>query len=153
MNSASCPRVALLTGSDIWSKEPHELLDLLVTAAGASIPLLRTKIQGLVRGEIFWILEGERLHPSLVEEVTGQGDLVHGVLIIETDERHIREILQQRAREPIAEDLVRCVAAVDSLYGSWLLDEARRRGLRWVRSRPWETLPQRIQRGIRHRAG
>lgn len=95
------------------------------------------------------VIEGERIHPLLVENAMKAGQAV-GVFIIEEQPRRIYQTLQIRSQRfrDLTEDQKWKVAGFDGLYGQWLRVEAARRGLPWEPAQPWDTLCERILRHV-----
>jgi 2-phosphoglycerate kinase len=91
------------------------------------------------------VLEGDFIHPSLAAmEAFGEqpnSGRVQAVFLHEPDEQQL--LANLTAREP-ALPPQRGRARLSYLYGQWLADEARRRGIAVVESRPWESLFERV---------
>lgn len=130
---------------DIWDRPAAELRDLLIQAANVAVPYLRQQILSLSAFPTGWIMEGERVHPDLVERVLYEG-LAQAVFIIETDALRLYDTLMERLPgfRNISESRRRAVAEVDRLYNLWLGAEAARRNLVCVESQPWQSLADRV---------
>jgi hypothetical protein len=129
---------------DIWDRPPAELRDLLIQAADVAAPYLRQQILTLSTFPTGWIMEGERVHPDLVERV-GEG-VAQAVFIIETDALRLYDTLMERLPgfRNISESRRRAVAEVDRLYNVWIKAEAARGNLVCVESQPWQSLADRV---------
>lgn len=141
---ASCLRP--LDGSEeIWDRPPAELRDLLIKAAEAAIPYLLEQVSSLAASGTGWIVEGERVHPELIERLQ-RDEQTHGLFIIETDAARLYRTLLERLPNftKLGESRRRAVAEVDRLYNLWLAEEAARRNLSCLASQPWPTLPERL---------
>jgi 2-phosphoglycerate kinase len=139
------PRLQPLGKSEeIWDRPPSELCCLLTKAAEAAVPYLLQQISSLATSDTGWIIEGERVHPGLVErsELDGQA---RGLFIIETDAERLYQTLMERLPgfKRLAQSRRRAVAELDRLYNLWLIEEASKRNLTCLESQPWATLPQR----------
>lgn len=130
---------------EVWDEAPAELCWRLIAAAEAAIPYLLGQIATLAAAGEGWILEGERVHPELIEQAARDGT-ARGVLIIETDALRLFQTLHERLPgfKTLRESRQRAVAELDSLYNLWLSEEASRRGVECVASQPWHTLAERL---------
>ncbi|MDT5122633.1 MAG: hypothetical protein QOC96_2115 [Acidobacteriota bacterium] len=140
------PRLQPLDGSlEIWDRPAVELRDLLIVAAEVAVPYLLQQISSLAASGTGWIVEGERVHPNLIERLQRDGR-AQGVFIIETDAARLYRTLMERLPgfKKIAETRRRTVAEVDRLYNLWLAQEASERNLPCLESQPWQTLPERV---------
>jgi 2-phosphoglycerate kinase len=140
------PRLQPLDGSlEIWDRPTAELRDLLIVAAETAVPYLLQQISSLAASGTGWIVEGERVHPNLIERLQRDGR-AQGVFIIETDAARLYRTLMERLPgfKKIAESRRRTVAEVDRLYNLWLAQEASERNLPCLESQPWQTLPERV---------
>lgn len=89
-------RLRPLDGSiEVWDRPADELCRLLVAAAEAAIPYLTEQATALCVGGGGWVLEGERLHPELVERLAQDG-VTQGIFILETSAERIHEALVSR---------------------------------------------------------
>jgi 2-phosphoglycerate kinase len=141
------PRLNPLGGPiEIWDRPPEGLCALLVSAAEAATPLIEPQVRERASAGGA-VIEGERIHPTLIARMQAAG-LATGVLIIEADGERLHQTLMARSRgfHRLPEARRRAVAEVDRRYGAWLAAEAARRGLPAVTSQPWETLPDRCLR-------
>jgi hypothetical protein len=129
---------------EIWDRPAQELCELLIAAANAATPYLSRKVEDLVTSRRGWVVEGERVHPELVERVQSSGR-ARGIFIVETDARRLHDTLFERlpGLGELSESRQRAIAEVDRLYNLWLIDEAAGRGLSCVASQPWDTLADR----------
>jgi hypothetical protein len=135
-----------LRGSDsVWDRPPSEICQLLISAAEAAVPYQVTQSLQLAEGQADWILEGERVHPSLIERLTTLG-VARGVFIVEPDAERLTETLvgQLPGFMILAQPRRRTIAEVDRLYNMWLLDETSLRNGMSVESEPWATLADRV---------
>lgn len=132
-------------GMEIWDRPPIELCDLLTKAAAAAPPYLLQQVSSLSQSNTGWIIEGERVHPGLVERLERNGQ-ARGLFIIETNRERLYQTLMERLPgfKKIAEARRRAVAELDRLYNLWLIEEASKRNLTCLESQPWATLPQRV---------
>jgi len=140
------PRLRPLDGAlEIWDRPTAELRDLLIVAAEMAVPYLLQQISGLVASGTGWIVEGERVHPNLIERLQRDGR-AQAVFIIETDAARLYRTLMERLPgfKKIAESRRRTVAEVDRLYNLWLAQEASQRNLPCLDSQPWQTLSERV---------
>jgi len=140
------PRLNPLAGPlTIWDEPPAELCERLIAAADAAVPYLMQQAHDLCAADTGWIMEGERVHPKLVERLW-RGGVARGVFIVETDAGRLYETLMARLPGFITlpESRRRAVAEVDRLYNVWLVEEASRRNLPCVESQPWPTLADRV---------
>jgi 2-phosphoglycerate kinase len=140
------PRLRPLDGAlEIWDRPTAELRDLLILAAEMAVPYLLQQISSLAASGTGWIVEGERVHPDLIERLQRDGR-AQGVIIIETDAERLYRTLMERLPgfKKIAESRRRTVAEVDRLYNLWLMEEASQRNLPCLESQPWQTLPERV---------
>jgi broad-specificity NMP kinase len=130
---------------EIWDRPAAELRDLLVVAAKEAVPYLLQQIDALNSSQTGWIVEGERVHPSLVERLSGEG-AAQGVFIVEMDAQRLYETLMKRLPDfgKISKSRRRAVAEVDRLYNLWLVEESLKRNLPYLESQPWPTLPERV---------
>jgi hypothetical protein len=130
---------------EIWDRPPEDLCELLVVAANAAIPYITHQVEVLSEQRAGWIVEGERIHPELVEHLRNSGS-ARGLFIIETDAERLHKTLVERLPgfKAISESRQRCVAEVDRLYNLWLVNEGARRSLPCVPSQPWPSLPDRV---------
>jgi 2-phosphoglycerate kinase len=140
------PRLNPLAGPpEIWDEPAAELCARLIVSADVAVTYLRRQARDLSDAGNGWIMEGERVHPRLVECLSHE-DVARGVFIVETDAQRLYETLM--ARLPgfmtLAESRRRAVAKVDKLYNVWLVEEASRRNLPCVESQPWLTLADRL---------
>jgi hypothetical protein len=140
--------------SEVWDRPVDELLRLLVVAAQASIPYLAEQARALSAGGVGWVLEGERVHPELVERLVEDG-VAQGVFILETDAARLHATLLRRLPGFKSLTLSRqaAVAEVDRRYNLWLTEEVNLRGLSAVPSQPWETLSARVAGCLEERRG
>lgn len=129
---------------EIWDRSPHELCDLLIVAANAATPYLTRKVEVLAASRRGWVVEGERVHPELVEQLQCAGR-ARGVFIVETGAKRLHDTLVERLPgfNELSESRQQTVAEVDRLYNLWLINEATTRGLPCVASQPWGTLADR----------
>jgi 2-phosphoglycerate kinase len=134
---------------EIWDRPVPELRDMLVAAAHAATPYLVEQAEGLSNGNASWILEGERVHPELVERLQADA-LADGVFVVETSAARLHQTLLARLAgfQSLSEARQKAVAELDRQYNLWLLAEARHRGLRIVASQPWDTLAARVMSAI-----
>jgi hypothetical protein len=139
-------RLNPLAGSmEIWDRPAAALCKLLVAAAEAAVPYLTQQARALAGASLGWIMEGERVHPKLVERLSGDG-VARGLFIVETDAERLYDTLMARLPgfTEISESRRRAVAELDKLYNLWLVEEASLRNLPAVESQPWSTLADRI---------
>jgi hypothetical protein len=139
------PQLRPLDGAlDIWDRPTVELCDLLIQAANVAVPYLKQQILALSDFPTGWIMEGERVHPNLVEHVLADG-VARAVFIIETDALRLYDTLMARLPgfRNISESRRRAVAEVDRLYNLWIGAEAARRKLDCIESQPWQSLADR----------
>jgi 2-phosphoglycerate kinase len=129
---------------EIWDRPPKELCQLLIVAASSATPYIARKVDALTASRRGWIIEGERVHPGLVEQVQHAGR-ARGVFIVETHAERLHDTLVERLPGfgELSESRQRAVAEVDRLYNLWLMNEATTRGLPFVASQPWVTLADR----------
>ena len=129
---------------EIWNRPAQELCKLLSAAANAATPYLIRKVEDLVTSRRGWVVEGERVHPKLVERVQRSGR-ARGIFIVETDAGRLYDTLVERLPGfgELSESRQRAIAEVNRLYNLWLVDEAAGRGLSWIESQPWDTLVDR----------
>ncbi len=129
---------------EIWDRPPHEICELLIVAANAATPYITRKVEVLAASRRGWVMEGERVHPDLVEQVQHAGR-ARGVFIVETDADRLHDTLVARLSGfgELSESRQRAVAEVDRLYNLWLINEATTRRLPCVASQPWGTLVDR----------
>ena len=129
---------------EVWDRPPQELCELLIVAANAASPYITRKVEVLAASRRGWVVEGERVHPELVEQLQRAGR-ARGVFIVETDAKRLHETLVERLSgfSELSESRQRAIAEVDRLYNLWLAVEAERRGLPAVESHPWVTLADR----------
>jgi len=130
---------------EVWDSDPAELCRRLVSAAEAAVPYLLEQISALNEAGKDWILEGERVHPRLIEQAT-RSATVRGLVIIETDAGRLFQTLHERLPRfhTLLASRQRAVAELDRLYNLWLREESARRGVRCVTSQPWATLAERL---------
>jgi 2-phosphoglycerate kinase len=139
------PTLQPLAGPDeILDRPAVELCALLIAAANAAIPVVRSLIAECP-GTAGLIVEGERIHPQLIAELEREGR-ASGVLVVETDAERLYDTLISRSPgfRRLAESRRRCVAEMDRLYGQWLLEQGSRLGVPCISSQPWTSLPDRI---------
>ncbi|HSO76308.1 MAG TPA: hypothetical protein VLU47_15860 [Blastocatellia bacterium] len=129
---------------EIWDRPPEELCELLIAAASAATPYLTRKVENLITSRRGWVLEGERVHPELVELCQRAGQ-ARGTFIVETDAGRLHQTLGERLPgfPELSGSRQRAIVEVDRLYNLWLIDEAAGRGLTCVASQPWDTLADR----------
>ena len=139
---------------EIWDRPPQELSELLAVAANAAIPYISQQVEACEKQGVGWIVEGERIHPELVEHLRSSGSTV-GLFIVESDAERLHKTLIERLPgfKALSESRQRCVAAVDRLYNLWLVNECARRDLDWVPSQPWPSLPARVLSMVRASIG
>jgi 2-phosphoglycerate kinase len=140
------PAIQPLAGSiEIWDRPVQELCGLLVAAARASTPHLAKQAVALSKTDTDWILEGERVHPELVDQLQMDG-LAVGVFVVEPSADRLHHTLQVRLPgfQSLTPGRQKAVAALDREYNLWLIREARQRQLAVVSSQPWESLGIRI---------
>jgi 2-phosphoglycerate kinase len=127
---------------DLWDLPAEVLCARLIAAAEAAIPRIRAQLDACHTGAI---IEGERVHPALIETMERTGR-ARGVLIIETDAARLHATLIGRSRRfgELCSARQWRVAETDAQYGRWLRAEAVRRGLSIVDSQPFATLADRI---------
>jgi hypothetical protein len=137
---------------EVWDRPVAELLGLLVAAAEAAIPYLVEQVAALSVGGVGWVLEGERVHPELVERMVEDG-VARGVFIVETDALRLHNTLLDRLPgfKCLMAPRQRAVAELDRQYNLWLIKEAHRRGLCALPSQPWQTLPARVTSSLEGR--
>lgn len=139
------PTLNPLAGSlETWDRPPQELCELLIAAAKAATPYIIRKVEVLAASRRGWVVEGERVHPELVERLQREGQ-ARGVFIVETDGRRLHDTLLERLPgfSGLSESRQLTVAEVDRLYNLWLINEATSRGLCFVAPQPWVTLADR----------
>jgi 2-phosphoglycerate kinase len=142
-------RLRPLDGSDeVWDSDPARLCERLIHAAAAAIPYLLDQITALNEASKHWILEGERVHPQLIEQAARAAN-TRGVVIIETDAQRLFQTLHERLPRfhTLLASRQRAVAEVDRLYNLWLSAESARRGVICIASQPWSTLAERVLSG------
>src|SRR5438128_2679143 len=135
-----------LDGSDeVWDNDPADLCQRLIVAAEAAVPYLLDQINALNEASKDWILEGERVHPKLIEQAARSATMRGGV-IIETDAQRLLQTLYERLPRfnTLRVSRQRAVAELDRRYNLWLLEESARRGVHCLASQPWATLPERV---------
>jgi 2-phosphoglycerate kinase len=138
--------------TDVWDRPVEELLRLLVVAAEAAVPYLVEQAVALSVGGGGWVLEGERVHPELVERMAEDG-VARGVFIVETDALRLHTTLLERLPgfKCLMPSRQYAVAELDRQYNLWLMKEADRRGLCVLPSQPWQTLSARVASSLEER--
>ncbi len=129
---------------------PERLRDALTGVASAVAPAVEMVVENHVAIDAPVIVEGNGILPSLLRSPALRGPASNGrvraVFVVEPDESALVETM--RTRGIYTEGL--SPAEVDNrargfwLYGRWLEDQARARGLPVLEARPRETLHERV---------
>jgi 2-phosphoglycerate kinase len=128
-----------------WEQPADQICKLLIALAERASVHIQALLEKQTREGQPMLIEGERLHPALLQAAAQAGQAA-GILVIEDDPEQLHATLlgrSQRFRDlPARQQQV--VVQADSLYGGWLREQAVRRGLAWTCAQPWETLGARI---------
>jgi 2-phosphoglycerate kinase len=133
--------------STVYRNPPEVLSEWRVATAEATSAAIEVVIANHTTFGGPAILEGDDIVPALAprDEFAGTTVEVHAVravFLIETDEEAIADNIRRRGREvghrSAGEELSQ--VQMNSLYGTWLQQEAQRYGLSVVTPRPWHSL-------------
>jgi len=119
----------------------------LVDIGEAVAPAIEVVIENHVDQRMPVVIEGDGILPSLFERESvrvraGSGG-VRAVYLTEPDAEALHANLVARGADWWRADL-KAYARRSAAYGEWLKEEAKRRDLPVVASRPWETLVERV---------
>jgi 2-phosphoglycerate kinase len=135
---------------DVWQLPPARLRDGLIAVGEVMEPAIEIVVDNHVHIAAPIIIEGDGILPSLlarpmVHEHVESGH-VRAIMLVEPDEATILGNMLARGRgiDGQTEAEARTEARAKWLFGQWLTDEARRRGLPVLEPRPWATLLDRI---------
>lgn len=139
------PRVHFLSTTPYpWRLDPQSLCLVLRRAAEAMRPVLGRAVDAALAGGRRMVLEGEGLDPWLATRYASD-PRVSALFVVESNGERLAQTLH--ARSPSFGHLSAAeretVARTAALYGQWLKDEGRTRGLPCLSSQPWATLPDR----------
>jgi 2-phosphoglycerate kinase len=140
------PGLAFLSNeNDMWRFSSHELCNRLIQAGANASPYIDRLLQELQHKETAQIIEGERIHPSVMENAIKAKKAV-GIFIIEENPNQLYQTLQHRSNRfsKLTEEKKWMVINMDCYFGQWLHMEAEARCLPWLYSQPWSTLGNRV---------
>jgi 2-phosphoglycerate kinase len=155
-----CSRVTLPAKTDslyffldtpgVWSYPPERLRDELIAVAGVMTPAIEVVIENHLHNAGPLIIEGDGVHPALVERELPRQRIASGrlraVFVHEPDESMLLGNFLARARavEGRSEAELRREACAKALFSEWIAREAARCGLPVIASQPFGSLAQRI---------
>lgn len=131
--------------TEFWYLSSQELCERLVRVTEQAERYLHSLVTEWLTHQKVGIIEGEKIHPRLVEQLAYSSN-TKGVFIIESNRKRLYQTLQQRSQSFRELGNVQRwqVVEMNRLYGLWLRSEAEQRDLAWVNSQPWESLTDRI---------
>ena len=141
----------------VWDQSAESLCDGLIRVGEVLITPLATIIAHhvVVTGAGPLIIEGDGIAPQLAAERDFAGqkffyglklrDQVRSIFVVESDEDAILSNMHARGRgfDQLTPSEQRLQARTSRLYGQWLRQEAKQRGLHILAPRPWDTLAER----------
>jgi len=124
----------------------------LVALGEAMTPAIEVVIENHVDQRIPVVIEGDGILPSLFDRplvrARATGARVRAVFLTEPDESVLLANFRARDGDPRLatwqDSAIPAHVHKNYLYGEWLTQEARHRGLPAVPARPWDSLPERI---------
>jgi 2-phosphoglycerate kinase len=129
-----------------WRTDPtafdwpaQRIVEHTIAVARTLAPGLRAVIDNHLEFGPPLVLEGDYVTPELIH--AGEGDRVRAVFLHEPIVERIEANFLEREPEQGPQTKR---AEVSWMYGAWLAQEARRRGIPVVEPRPWFTLVERV---------
>ena len=155
---AERPELHFFVGGDaVWELPPETLRDRLIEVGRVVSRALEIVVSHRLATSQPLVLEGDGILPSLAARRAFVGRQAHGevrsVFLCEDDEKIILTRMRGRGRgfQERAREVQQAQARLNLLYGRWLREEARRRGLPVMAARPNETLSKRVVAAITYR--
>ncbi|CAN5515766.1 hypothetical protein BH23CHL2_BH23CHL2_18650 [soil metagenome] len=139
---------------DVWSLPPERLRDGLIDVAELMTPAIEIVIQNHLHNGDSLIIEGDGIHPRIVERSKLRLDFERGaaraVFVHEPYEGRLyaNYITRQRLIEGRPDTDLRNEARAKALFSEWIAAEARKHGLPVIDSRPFDSLLDRIMSAV-----
>jgi 2-phosphoglycerate kinase len=131
-------------------RDPEAGCGALIAICEVLTPAVEIVVENHVAIRAPLILEGDGIHPAVLDRPSvrdlAAAGLVRALFLVEPDESAVLANMAAREREDGARtpDQLPGWARISWLHGQWLQAEATRRALPVLRSRPWDTLVDRI---------
>lgn len=135
---------------DLWRFPPERLRDALVGVGKAMAPAIEIVVANHVDTEAPVVIEGDGILPSLLDRPPVRDRLAAGqvraAFLVEPDEGvlYANMVARDRGIAGRSEASLRTEARAKWLFGRWIEEEARRRGVPVLEPGPWATLPDRL---------
>ena len=140
------PELAFYDGqAGFWELPAEALLQRLVRITERAMPHLISLIEGWSAEGKTGVIEGEKIHPQLLNWLIDE-HVGAGVFLIEQDGVRLSQVLQARSNRFRALSAAgqHNVVELNLRFGAWLRDQAVSLDLPWEYARPWETLAGRV---------
>lgn len=136
--------------ADVWRLPPERLRDALIGVGEAMAAAIEIVVANHVAIDAPVVIEGDGILPSLLdrplvrEHVAAGG--IRAAFLVEPNEGvlYANMVARDRGIAERTEASLRIEARAKWLFGRWLAEEARRRGVPVLPPRPWHTLADRL---------
>jgi 2-phosphoglycerate kinase len=129
---------------EFWNLSSQDLFERLVKVTEQAESYIQLLVSEWLTQQKAGIIEGEKIHPRLVELLTHSTN-IRGIFIIEGDQNRLYQTLEQRSQRFRQLSIIQRwrVVEMNKLYSRWLRSQAQQRQLAWINSQPWPTLTER----------
>ena len=136
---------------DFWRQQPEEQCKAVIAVGEALSAPLEVVIENHVDESAPIVIEGDGILPSLLSRppVLERATRVRSAFLVEPDESAILANIIERGKTfGRTEKQLRNQARAKWLHGQWLASEAAHYDLLVVEPRPWDTLVERMIKGL-----